>query len=395
MSKNIVIYYGDLIYAVNGKYYCKPGLGRFIDEISTKYKKVFYTTTIEESSLENISNYYQIKSDNIVYQNVPNNNSFVASVKNRSKINKTLKKHMKEWEDAIVYLRWPTPNVIKVYKLSTKNNLKVILHIVGDPYTIVKETSKYRGLKRILALTYSKLQEKQIKKIIKNTPTVVNGNAQRRMYNKNNNVLELISATIDKKEIVYSRKYNQNKTKLLYVGALKEEKGIERLLDAFKIMLSKDVNFELNIVGDGPQKDELISKTKELQISDNVKFHGYVPLGEKLMNVYLSNDIFVLPSLSEGTPRVLLEAMAFGLPVIASNVGGIPFTIKNDVNGFLFDDVDSLIKKVFLVKDNQEIRMSLIKNGYLTVENNTLEVFVNKIINFIIESGGWFGRNKR
>src|SRR5690554_93853 len=387
MAKNIVIYYGDLIYSFNGKYYCKPGLGRFIDEMSTKYKKIFYTTTIEESSFENISNYYQIKANNILYQNVPNNNSFLASVKNRSKINKTLKKNMKEWKEAILYLRWPTPNVYNVYKLAHRNKMRVFLHVVKDPYTIVKGTTKYKGIKRIFALIYSKLEENKIKKIMKSTPTIINGNAQRRLYTKKTNVLELISATLNKEEIVLERTYNKTNKKILYVGVLKEEKGVDILLDVYKTLLTKYEKIELNIVGDGPEKKFLENKAKELSISDKVYFHGYVPLGYELKKLYLESDLFVLPSRSEGTPRVLIEAMSFGLPIVASNVGGVPFTIKHGYNGLLSNDKADFIENILLLIKDSAIRRTIVSNGYKTSTNNTIESFVNKIYTFINNNG--------
>jgi glycosyltransferase involved in cell wall biosynthesis len=126
------------------------------------------------------------------------------------------------------------------------------------------------------------------------------------------------------------------KTRLLYVGRLAPEKGVSILIKAvasLKCQQGKEI--ELCLVGDGEERPALVQLVKELGLTEVVVFEGYVSFGEWLFAHYRNADIFILPSLSEGTPNVLIEAMAFGLPIVASRVGGCEELIRDRVTGIL------------------------------------------------------------
>lgn len=112
---------------------------------------------------------------------------------------------------------------------------------------------------------------------------------------------------------------DSEETKLLFVGRLDPVKGISTLLNALKrLSLESEETYRLTIVGDGTKRDEYESRCVELGIDDLVTFEGYQ---ENVRQYYRNHDIFVLSSLSEGQPTVLLEAQSCGLPVISTDVG--------------------------------------------------------------------------
>jgi glycosyltransferase involved in cell wall biosynthesis len=116
------------------------------------------------------------------------------------------------------------------------------------------------------------------------------------------------------------------------VGNLFEVKGQEFLLRACKLLLPTHPDFVLLIAGEGGQLHFLQQEARELGVSEHVKLLGFrddVPSLLRAMNV------FVLPSLSEGLPLSILEALALEVPVVATNVGGIPEVIEDRVTGFL------------------------------------------------------------
>lgn len=116
------------------------------------------------------------------------------------------------------------------------------------------------------------------------------------------------------------------------VGRLSIEKGHRFLIEAAKPLVKDYPELQVIFVGDGPLKSELVQLSRRLGIEANVRFLGKVhniPLILSLM------DLFVLPSLSEGLPMALLEAMAAKVPVIASNVGDIPHVIRDREEGLL------------------------------------------------------------
>lgn len=113
--------------------------------------------------------------------------------------------------------------------------------------------------------------------------------------------------------------------RLAFVGRLEAQKGLDVLLTACWTMVSaQHVDFTLDIIGDGPLRKSLQQLTDELAIGEIVSFRGYIERGEALCSILKESDLFVLPSITEGMPRSLLEAMASSLPVIATNVGGVP-----------------------------------------------------------------------
>lgn len=122
--------------------------------------------------------------------------------------------------------------------------------------------------------------------------------------------------------------------RLLWVGRMTQEKGVSHLIRAMKKIASAYPDATLRLVGDGPLRSDLEALTNELDLRERVEF-----VGEKvhsgLPEMYAWCDLVVMPSLSEGLPTVLLEAMATGRPVVASRVGGIPELLKHGETGFL------------------------------------------------------------
>jgi len=127
---------------------------------------------------------------------------------------------------------------------------------------------------------------------------------------------------------------------ILFIGNLVPVKGLEYLIEAFALFLNetKD-NISLILVGDGPLKQKLTLKTKEFNIEKNVQFMGKQPYGDI---PYWINacDIFCLPSISEGCPNVVIEALSCGKPVVATNVGGIPELVTSKEFGLLVTSKD-------------------------------------------------------
>lgn len=117
--------------------------------------------------------------------------------------------------------------------------------------------------------------------------------------------------------------------RLVWVGRMSLEKGLKYLLDAMPEIVAEHPDTKLTLVGDGPLRDELVARVEALDIEAQVQFAGEVA-HEKIV-VYLQEaDLFVLPSLNEGLPLSLLEAMSVGLPVVACRTGGIPDVVITD-----------------------------------------------------------------
>jgi len=146
------------------------------------------------------------------------------------------------------------------------------------------------------------------------------------------------------------------------VGRLSNEKGISYLLNAMPEVIQKIPTLNLIIAGNGSEEKKLKEEASKLNINNNVFFIGARMDIPEVLNVL---DVFVLPSLREGLPMVLLEAMAAGCAIIASDVGGIPTLIKNDWNGLLIPPASppKLSKAILeLISDNSK-RTNMIENS--------------------------------
>lgn len=127
-----------------------------------------------------------------------------------------------------------------------------------------------------------------------------------------------------------------NGTYLLSVGNLTKNKGFHLLLQALHVLRTRHhlTQLGLLIVGDGPMRAELERLAASLDLTDHVRFAGRVP-HEQLHLWYSAADLFCLASEREGWPNVLMEAMACGLPIVATRVGGIPEIVSSEAVGLL------------------------------------------------------------
>lgn len=160
----------------------------------------------------------------------------------------------------------------------------------------------------------------------------------------------------------------QTKHKLIYVGRLSYEKGLDILINACaKVKKNGYFNFTLLVVGDGPMRSHYLKQVEKNSLNENIHFLGFKDNATEIIS---ESDILILPSRTEGIPLVLLEAMALGKLVIASNVGGIPEVIEHYKNGILVepnsaDHLSRYINKLLSGKMDYSV---MTETGRLTVE---------------------------
>lgn len=152
-----------------------------------------------------------------------------------------------------------------------------------------------------------------------------------------------------------------SKVKIIFIGRLIPRKGFHRVVRALpEVSKRANVQFMVEVVGTGAHRAELDALAEELQVSQYISYIGMVPY-DQLEKSYQYADMFVLTSLSEGMPSVILEAMGAGLPIIASNVGGNNEIVHEGENGFLImgDDVDLLADKMVALINNAALRKQM------------------------------------
>lgn len=179
-----------------------------------------------------------------------------------------------------------------------------------------------------------------------------------------------------KKELRKSYGFNNDDKIILSLGSIKKIKGSDTLLYAFlelgKTYIARN-NLKLLYVGEGPMKTGLVEKIKKRSFVNHVKFFGAIP-HEKVSDIYKLADIYVIPSLFEGAPLALIEAMSNGLPIIGTDVNGINNLIRDRKNGLLFEkeQIKDLMEKIKVLVENKDFSRKLgkaAKNDYLKKHN--------------------------
>lgn len=172
----------------------------------------------------------------------------------------------------------------------------------------------------------------------------------------------------EKREVRTNFSINPEKPVVVAVGRLSKEKAFDILIQAFADLLATGLDATLLIAGDGPEREALQNRIAGLQVEQSVRLIGHVA---DPRDVYAAADVFALSSTSEGLPNSLLEAMACGVPVVATAVGAVPSVVTNENNGLLClaGDASSLTLALNRLLSNEPLRDQFQAAARHTIEN--------------------------
>jgi glycosyltransferase involved in cell wall biosynthesis len=165
------------------------------------------------------------------------------------------------------------------------------------------------------------------------------------------------------------------------IGHLYKTKGYEYLIEAMEIVAGRQKNFALFIIGEGEERPRLEKMIIEYDLENNIFLSGGIDHAADIMPAF---DLYVCSSVKEGFPYVLLEAMYAGLPIVSTNVGGIPDMIRHNKNGLLVEskNPDQLAERILKLFANHDLRIKLGENAKKTVlEKFKLEHMIAKTVN--------------
>lgn len=166
--------------------------------------------------------------------------------------------------------------------------------------------------------------------------------------------------------------------RVLCVGRVSFEKGVLDLIEAVHKVRTSSFDLELvfagTVSGGDAFRKELLACTERLHLTGAVRFLGFVDGGESLWKIYRESDLLVVASReSEGFPRVIWEAMANSVPVVATSVGGIPMLGRNAIELVPAKNPSGLAVGMMRILSDPAYRMLLVERGYRLVSSNTLE----------------------
>ena len=181
----------------------------------------------------------------------------------------------------------------------------------------------------------------------------------------------------EQKEYVYD---------ILFVGSLKKVKGLDVFFEAIKLLEIKyGRKLKVGVVGDGSLNKELKGIAERLNISESVEFLG---VRKDINDLMRKSKIFVLPSRWEGLPMVILEAMALGMPVVATKVGGIPEVIEDGKDGILVEpeNPDELAEAILRLLEDDGLRSLISLNAYKKIKRKySIERYTKDLLNLYKE----------
>lgn len=171
--------------------------------------------------------------------------------------------------------------------------------------------------------------------------------------------------------------------RLLSVGRLDREKNPLLLLDIIASLHASDPDWRLVLVGDGPMRSEMQARVEELGLAAVVELRGYVPIDGELPLLYRSCDAFLHVSWTEGVPQVLFEAFAAGLPVVATDVGGVAQAVQDSALLIPPGDAVAAVTALRRLAGEPQLRRRLIHDGLERVREHTLEAETGRLVAFL------------
>jgi glycosyltransferase involved in cell wall biosynthesis len=259
-----------------------------------------------------------------------------------------------------------------------RNKYPVLLTVHG----IVAKEAKYGTSISYRIYTYfNKLNEKYVISKIPNIITV-SPQAKDWICNKTKSNIHVIPNGVDFYDIQSIQTTDKLKhPAILVVGGLVKIKGMDVLLNAIPIIIKKTPDLHIYIAGSGSEESKLKKLVNKLNIENYVDFLGFLS-GEKKYTYYKSADIYVQPSRYETFGIAILEAMACGKTVVASNVGGIPFLVIDGETGLLFENgnVRDLAEKILNLLNDKELREKMGKAGKKRAEEFTWDKIAKQTV---------------
>jgi glycosyltransferase involved in cell wall biosynthesis len=283
----------------------------------------------------------------------------------------------------LLHCRVPTPAAVFAFAVARALRRPAFQLVVGDLQALLP-SMPYTGTRRLLWRAYSAFEERNIRWMAGRTLTFANGPALAAKHARDGRrpVVQTTTTTIGERDIA-SRPDTcaQQPVRVLTVSRIDPRKGLRVLPQALRRVVDSGTNATLDIIGPtvgrtGEQeRDAIVAEAARSGVADRVSLIGAVAL-DRLLSMYADYDLFVLPTRpGEGVPRVLLEAMSAGLPIVTTRVAGIPGLVTHDANGLLVDQPtpDAVAGAMTRIVADAPLRRRLIASGYATARQHTLE----------------------
>jgi glycosyltransferase involved in cell wall biosynthesis len=350
---------------------------RYVDSLAPYFDRVVLCVPVFDRAPDTGS---RVRSKNVSLAPLP----YFPGPKQFFPLLPSLHGRLRAWVEScdVIHLRVPTPAAIFAFRIARAKNKPIFLLVVGDYAALVPHLG-YRGIKKALFGAYVGFEEWALRHMTTRALTFANGAALRAKHEAQGaRVIETKTTTLSDDDIsTRPDTCTGTEIRLLTVSRIDPRKGLRQvpelvanLVAAGQNVTSTIVGPTIGLIGDS-ERDAILADAARLGVAERITLPGPIAL-DRLMSMYREFDIFVLPTRpGEGIPRVLLEAMAAGLPVVTTRVAGITSLITHGENGMLVDDASSgqLTAALQALIESPPMRQRIIANGYATARAHTLE----------------------
>ena len=274
--------------------------------------------------------------------------------------NDKLLKKIIEWSPDLVHIQTEYSARVLANKIIKKLNIPYVItcHAMYEDYIrywcpskklgkfiIKKLSNKYYNPSKTLVVPSIKLKRKEIEYGVKCPIEVIPTGIDLKKFNNRISLEE-------RKKLLKKYNIDIDKKVLVTVSRVAVEKDIEEIINYFKLLLEKDSNYRLLIVGDGPDKKNLENLVGKLELNEYVKFTGMI-MPDEVYKYYQLGDIFVCASTSESQGLTYVEALASSLPLVCRKDDCLLDIIETGKNGFIYENYDGFIESV--LKTNKDM----------------------------------------
>ncbi|MCH8251175.1 MAG: glycosyltransferase family 4 protein [Planctomycetes bacterium] len=286
----------------------------------------------------------------------------------------------------VLFVRGSVPYVGVLYAIATLLGKRIHYWAVGDPAALLRSHRRSGRVKDMLSLIYAIMDSYTVRfgHFVNRGAIFANGDELARLF-PSSRTHTVVSSTIrDEEFFERTDTCTGNTVRILCLSMIRPEKGIEYLLGAMD-MLRTNRDWEVVIVGSWDGFEDYKARLDRI-VTDSpwgkrMRWAGYANGSEVLAHMR-NADVFVLPTLSEGTPRVLVEARAQSLPIVSTRVGGIATSVSDGVDGLLVAPKNpaAIALAVDRIIDDAPLRRRLIANGLTRARTLTLDRFLERIL---------------
>ena len=357
----------------NGYIYMPGDLGRFVDSLAPFCNQMIcFLHSPRSEEIRRMD--YRILSSNVRLIDIGIHTNVIERTAKSQKYTSFLRRYASEMD--ILLVRGPSP---LLPAMLTAPPVPTALLLVGDYVSGVNDLPQPRWRKEVIRL-WSCWNKWGQNRAARHSLTFVNS---RILFDELKgavlNLHEVRTSTLTNDDFFIRSDTCQSKPyRLLYVGRMDRSKGLLQMVEAVSLLAERGEEVVLDLVGwpvcGDPILGEIQALAKEKNIADKVHYLGSRPLGAELFECYRQADIFVIASFSEGFPRVIWEAMAHSLPVIASRVGSIPAFIEGAAELIPPRQVESLADAISRLIHHPKVRQNFIGRGLELARGNTLEI---------------------